>query len=484
MNLIYFCVFNNSEYIKLLNLCLNSIVSNSKLNEETTDIAIFTSSEFEPLILKELSKIPKKMNYLISTFNEINNIFDTTCYKLLIFNYINIYKYKKILYLDTDILINSDINILFDLDILDDKIYTLEENTIDGLWYGSQFFDFSKYDKNISAFTTGIMYFRNSSTIKQLFKDILNHIFYCLENDYKFIKYLDQPFVVYNSIVQNKYNNQLLKKYAENNPQEIKKEKIIYHFPGFPGDFISKYYKMKFFLDKIENGYLKNINFITLTTTGYIDYTLNCLESLKNINSKISPIIYCIGKEGYNKLTEKSYNCILIDDENNSAFQTYKNDKWSSVTFYKFRAIYDSLLKNDFVCFFDGDIVYENDFFHKYLIENIEEYDMLVQKEWGIEEFCTGFMFIKSNIITINLFNPKNIEECKNDKNWDDQMHLNNVKNKIRYKELPLELFSNGNYYYENNKNINPYLIHFNWVIGNEKKEKMKLYNKWYLDKN
>jgi len=33
---------------------------------------------------------------------------------------------------------------------------------------------------------------------------------------------------------------------------------------------------------------MEKISFITLTNKGYIDYTLNCLESLKNINSKIS----------------------------------------------------------------------------------------------------------------------------------------------------------------------------------------------------
>jgi len=229
---------------------------------------------------------------------------------------------------------------------------------------------------------------------------------------------------------------------------------------------------------------MEKISFITLTNKGYIDYTLNCLESLKNINSKISPIIYCVGKESYNKLKNKSYNCILIDDENNSEFQTFQNDKWSSITFHKFTAIYDSLLKNEFVCFFDGDIVYENDIFYKYLIDNIKENDMLVQKEYGsfTQEFCTGFMFIKSNKEIIGLFNPENIKEYKNEKNWNDQLYLNNIRNKIKYKELPLELFPNGKYYYENNNILKPYLIHFNWIIGNEKKERMKFYNKWYLD--
>jgi hypothetical protein len=47
---------------------------------------------------------------------------------------------------------------------------------------------------------------------------------------------------------------------------------------------------------------------------------------------------------------------------------------------------------------------------------------------------------------------------------------------------LPIELFPNGKYYYNNSANINPYLIHFNWIVGDEKKEKMRTYDKWYLD--
>jgi hypothetical protein len=204
-------------------------------------------------------------------------------------------------------------------------------------------------------------------------------------------------------------------------------------------------------------------------------------ESLKNINSEILPTIYCIGKDSYNKLTKKSYKCILIDDENVSGLQTYKNDKWSSVTFHKFTAIHHSLLNNDFVCFFDGDIVFEKDIFCKYLIDNIKEYDILAQRDYDSQDLCSGFMFIKSNKENIDLFDPKNIKKYANNKNWNDQLHLNNVKNKIKYKDLPLELFPNGKYYYENNKNLEPYLIHFNWLIGDKKKEKMKFYNKWYL---
>jgi len=176
--------------------------------------------------------------------------------KLNIFQYENIDYYSKILYLDTDILINNDVNILFEQDISPDKLYALEESVISDINHGCQFFRGSKLNKNTTAFTAGILYFHNSLAMKSLFKDINAHIEeYLIKTKiskiYKIVCH-EQPFVVYNAIVQNKYNNQFLKNYAENNPSIVEPTKIIYHFPGETGNYKSKYEKMTSFWKKME----------------------------------------------------------------------------------------------------------------------------------------------------------------------------------------------------------------------------------------
>ena len=222
--------------------------------------------------------------------------------------------------------------------------------------------------------------------------------------------------------------------------------------------------------------------FITLTNTGYIDYTLNCLESLKKIKSNLNLIVYCIGKKGHDMLISKGYSSILIDDDNNSNFQTFRSGNWSNITHNKFVIIYENLLKYDYVCFTDGDIIYENNDFYKHLFDNINDNDMLIQNDIcnTTNLLCSGFMFIKSNLTTLSFFNPINTEMFKNNIGWDDQIYVNDNKNKIKYEFLSSDLFPNGWYYY-NNTNLNPYIIHFNWIIGHEKKERMKIYNKWLL---
>jgi hypothetical protein len=227
------------------------------------------------------------------------------------------------------------------------------------------------------------------------------------------------------------------------------------------------------------------VAFITLTNTGYIDYTLNCLKSLENIKSKINLHCYCIGEEGHKLLIEKGYKSTLIDSKENSNFQEYRKGNWASIVSHKFQIIYENLLINDYLLITDGDIVFEKDNFIDYLLKNIGNSEMLIQNDTLSDSsntnLCSGFIFLKSNKNTINLFNPKNIEIYKKKTGWGDQDYLNEIKNKMQYKKLPLELFPNGKYYYSNYNKINPYIIHFNWVVGNEKKKRMITFKKWYL---
>jgi len=227
------------------------------------------------------------------------------------------------------------------------------------------------------------------------------------------------------------------------------------------------------------------IKFITLTNTGYIDYTKNFLKSLELINSNLKPECYCIGKDGYKVLKDMNYDVELIDEESNSNFQTFRKGNWSNIVYNKFKIIHKNLIDNNFVLISDGDIVIENPNLYNYLLENIKDKDMLIQNDTiddnDNSNLCSGFIFIKSNSKTLDFFNPKVMEFKKNTVGWDDQVYINNHKHLINYKLLPLSLFPNGRYYYSNFRNISPYIIHFNWIVGNEKKNKMIHFKKWYI---
>ena len=239
------CVFHQQSYINLLKLLITSISVKGNINKDTTDILIVTSPIFQPIIQKELENVDLPILYYIL---DLHSLFDAGCARLNIFKYAGINKYERILYLDTDILVNSDINVLFDIELSSEKIYALEEGNIGHDFWGAQFFDFTKHKSDVSAFTSGILLFKNSESMKSLFDSIQTHI-----SDYIHVKKnpvprcLDQPFIVYNAISQNKYDNKMLTSYVENNPSAVSDKKIVYHFPGVPGFYESKLSKMTSF---------------------------------------------------------------------------------------------------------------------------------------------------------------------------------------------------------------------------------------------
>jgi lipopolysaccharide biosynthesis glycosyltransferase len=209
MNLIYICVFHQEKYINLLTLLITSLSTKANFNKDTTEILIITSQTFKPIIQNNLSSFNLPIHYYILN---LNTLFQAGCARLNIFNYNNIIKYEKILYIDTDILLNSDVNVLFNLDLDLDKIYALEEGHIGHPFWGGFLFDFNKYNINTPAFTSSVLLFKNSYDIRVLFSIIQKHILNYASNPLnKVPTCLDQPFIVYTAISHNKYDNQVLK---------------------------------------------------------------------------------------------------------------------------------------------------------------------------------------------------------------------------------------------------------------------------------
>lgn len=234
------------------------------------------------------------------------------------------------------------------------------------------------------------------------------------------------------------------------------------------------------------------IAFITLTNNGYKELTENCIVSLKKLG--INDLkVYCIDQECYSSLSSKYDNVFKMDlDEEDieSNLINFRIGNWSKVVYKKFDIIYKELLENDYVLFTDGDIVYRKKGFLEYALRNIGENDIIIQDDrinnksinnvqvQNKIQMCSGFMLIKSNDKMKEIFNPKNIPklniEC-------DQYYLNSIKDKFKYKILPMELFPNGSYF-RLEKPVNHYMVHFNYIIGTRKKEKMKKYGYWLLD--
>jgi hypothetical protein len=246
-NLVYLCVFYNTDYILLLQEVFRSIERCGGL-DENTDIVIFTHPTFQT----EIQAAATESNLTIQFFFiEFNTLFHSAMARLFLYEWAQIWIYDKVLYLDTDILINGVLSRMFQLPIESGRLYALEEGTIGHSFWGGDLFDFSTWDQEMPGFTSGVLLFKNTVEIKNLFFSVVEHIHSDCIVKRKFVpSALEQPYLIYHAYTQNKYDTDLLKDYVVNNA-EAPENKIIYHFPGGPGGFVNKYTKMLEFIRKL-----------------------------------------------------------------------------------------------------------------------------------------------------------------------------------------------------------------------------------------
>jgi lipopolysaccharide biosynthesis glycosyltransferase len=262
-NLIYFCAFFNEGYIELSKLLMKSILQYGNINNNT-DILMITSKSFKQKL--EDNDLVKKLNLKFHII-EANSLPEACYSRLRIFEFDKIDDYKKILYIDTDVLFLNDINDILNNE-LEDVIYAVEE-------FGSRkwhYFLYSKYEALHTlpkkSFSTGIMFFNNSNIIKKLFNKILNHIVEHIKEKKKLPSSMDQPFVIYHALENKLYNNELLT------------SQVSMWMDMSPTDFINNdaNYKNK-----------KLVHFVGTGTGGYkikLDYLTELYNNLLTINNK------------------------------------------------------------------------------------------------------------------------------------------------------------------------------------------------------
>lgn len=234
--LIYFTLGYNQNYIKIAELCVNSLYRNNY----DGDILFITN-------LKE--NILNSINFKTEPY--FINVDDTTLLtsssnKFKIYNFNKIYEYDKIIYCDLDILWLSNPNIIFN-EIIDDKFYVSNEDALmsDEYWGGSIINDDERKfitENKIKGINAGIFGFN---------KSMINHLknieLFLLDNQTLINSCLEQPFLNVYLFRNNLYNN-ILNKYISHNGYNIDSfDGVILHFAGGPGNFAIKYTKMSEF---------------------------------------------------------------------------------------------------------------------------------------------------------------------------------------------------------------------------------------------
>lgn len=118
-NLLYFSVFLDDEYVDLLEICLNSIQKNtSNINFDV----LFVTDAPTKVKIQALSVLSNfTVDYMIR--ETPHNVPSASMKKIEIFSYEKINQYKKILFLDVDTYCLKSIELIFNKDIIQEKLY-------------------------------------------------------------------------------------------------------------------------------------------------------------------------------------------------------------------------------------------------------------------------------------------------------------------------------------------------------------------------
>jgi len=250
------CIFYNKKYIELLKILLLSLKKFGKI-DETIDILILTHESFKT----DLENFGKENDISFKTvILDSTTIEETKWARFEIFNldrYIKINEYSKILYLDTDVIIQKYIKDVFKLE-LQDKLYGKDAGNISGEYYGQklfqEWFDLGNgrdIDKKTKTFCSGVLLFKPSERIKELFNATLMHIKEYKNSGKKFGTCIDQPFINFNTIIRNMQDIELLKNIVTNNPDINTIKETICHFAGDTCNYDVKIIRMSKLYDNL-----------------------------------------------------------------------------------------------------------------------------------------------------------------------------------------------------------------------------------------
>jgi len=250
------------------------------------------------------------------------------------------------------------------------------------------------------------------------------------------------------------------------------------------------------------NNLNKSLTWITLINQGYLDYTKNFLKSIELNKIDFKLVVFCIDDESYNELKDNNY-CICIKADFlkysiPSDFKVWQNIDYKRICFSKLDVILYALKNfgSDAIGFMDTDVVLFSDptpivvnamnvFKKVNIFAQCDELGQTCSNPMKCKMFCAGILIFRNIPSLYPLLEYTDDDIYK----YDSDQHFlvpRLRKLQIDYFTINRKKFMNGSY----NPKIRiekvkipeeTALIHFNYMIGHDKKKAMKLQGLWFL---
>ena len=237
------------------------------------------------------------------------------------------------------------------------------------------------------------------------------------------------------------------------------------------------------------DGNYKNTRIICCTNNGYMDYTLNFIEFYKQLNASWKLHVYCMDTKSYEIIKSiKEVIAHYLPIPGFEDFYSWGQSEYKEICYYRYKIIYPlfKTKKVKYIIHFDTDIAllkdpvdFMIDFMNKNNCEiagQCDEKSLICSNHTYCPNICGGCFILRNTENTLKLCTEssyKNVIQLYHS----DQAYFNNtLKHKMSF---PTHLFIHPPK--DSLLNENSFLYHFNWMVGNVKKEKMKEKKYWLL---
>lgn len=230
---------------------------------------------------------------------------------------------------------------------------------------------------------------------------------------------------------------------------------------------------------------------VTFTNMGYCDMVKNTAKSMELASISLPLHVACLDEKSMEILKDISnIKCFPFYKNVSEKFENYFAIEYKKIVYQKldlFVYLLQSELPYKYFFYIDSDVVFYKDPI-SYLVSFIyPETDIVFQngecypfRGTKISNRCTGVLFFRNTPSLIPLFTCIN-PACNLD---GDQDYVNQrIQNFPSIKEqiLPEELFPNGSTFKYPIILSDKYIMHYNYLFGNEKKPKMIQTNSWFI---
>ena len=236
----------------------------------------------------------------------------------------------------------------------------------------------------------------------------------------------------------------------------------------------------------------RNTRIFCCTNHGYMDYTLNFIEFYRKLNTQWKLHVYCMDKKSYDKvqlITEVIAHYVAIPGVED--FYSWGQKEYKEICYYRYKIIYPLFKTKNvkYIIHFDTDIALLKDpidFMIDFMNTNTNcdiagqcDENSLQCSNTQCPNICGGCFILRNNDTTLRLSTESSYINTIQ-LYHSDQAYFNSIlKRKMSF---PTHLFIHPPK--DSLLNDDSFLYHFNWMVGDIKKDKMKEKNYWIIEKN